>query len=70
MSFCAAESWRFYVKRKKIYSPNFIIGLVITGAMLLLILIGFVHTPYDITKMDSAAKLAAPSFKHLSLIHI
>ncbi len=33
--------------------------------MLLLILIGFVHTPYDITKMDSAAKLAAPSFKHL-----
>ncbi len=65
MSFCAAESWRFYVKRKKIYSPNFIIGLVITGAMLLLILIGFVHTPYDITKMDSAAKLTAPSFKHL-----
>ncbi len=53
------------MKRKKIYSPNFIIGLVITGAMLLLILIGFVHTPYDITKMDSAAKLAAPSFKHL-----
>ena len=33
--------------------------------MLLLILIGFIHTPYDITKMDSAAKLAAPSLKHL-----
>jgi len=32
--------------------------------MLLLILIGFIHTPYDITKMDSAAKLAAPTLAH------
>ena len=61
----AKEKWRFCVKRKKTYSPNFIIGLVISGTMLLLILIGFIHTPYDITKMDSTAKLAAPSLKHL-----
>jgi len=53
------------VKRKKRYAPNFIIGLIITGAMLLLILIGFIHTPYDITKMDSTVKLAEPSLKHL-----
>ena len=53
------------MKRKKTYSPNVIIGFVITGAMLLLILIGFIHTPYDITKMDSSAKLAAPSLRHL-----
>lgn len=53
------------MKRKKSYAPNFIIGFVITGIMLLLILIGFIHTPYDITKMDSSAKLAAPSLKHL-----
>ena len=52
------------MKRKRTYSPNFILGLVITGVMLLLILIGFIHTPYDITKMDSAAKLAAPSLAH------
>lgn len=54
-----------FVKRKKTYSPNFIMGLVITGAMLLLVLAGFIYTPYDITKMDSTAKLAAPSLKHL-----
>jgi len=54
-----------YGVKKKKYSSDFIIGLVITGAMLLLILAGFIHTPYDITKMDSTAKLAAPSLKHL-----
>ncbi|MDE6917725.1 MAG: ABC transporter permease [Lachnospiraceae bacterium] len=53
------------MKRKKTYSPNFVIGLTITCVMLLLILIGFIHTPYDITKMDSSAKLAAPSPAHL-----
>ena len=53
------------MKRKKRYAPNFMIGFVITGAMLVLSLIGFIYTPYDITKMDSFAKLAAPSLKHL-----
>ncbi|MDE6983420.1 MAG: ABC transporter permease subunit, partial [Lachnospiraceae bacterium] len=53
------------MKRKKTYSPSFVIGLTITCVMLLLILIGFIHTPYDITKMDSSAKLAAPSPAHL-----
>lgn len=53
------------MKNKKIYSSSFIIGLIITGVMLLLILMGYVHTPYDIAKMDSTAKLAAPSLKHL-----
>ncbi len=48
------------MKRRKQYSPNLILGLVITGVMLLMILVGFVYTPYDITKMDSTAKLAAP----------
>lgn len=53
------------MEKKRAYSLNFIIGATITGVMLVLILIGFVHTPYDITKMDSTAKLAAPSLKHL-----
>lgn len=51
--------------RKKKYPPNFIIGVVITGIMLLLILMSFFYTPYDTTKMDSASKLAAPSLGHL-----
>ncbi len=52
------------MKRRKQYSPNLILGFVITGIMLLMILVGFVYTPYDITKMDSTAKLAAPSLAH------
>ncbi|MCD8039305.1 MAG: ABC transporter permease [Lachnospiraceae bacterium] len=49
----------------KKYPHNFIIGAVITGIMLLLIIVGFFYTPYDITKMDSASKLAPPSLNHL-----
>lgn len=53
------------MKKRKAYPHDLIIGAVITGILLILIIIGFIHTPYDITKMDSAAKLAAPSLKHL-----
>lgn len=50
---------------KKKYSANFIIGVSITSVMLFLIIMGFFYTPYDITKMNSASKLAAPSLSHL-----
>lgn len=53
------------MKKRKAYPHDLIIGAVITGILLILIIIGFIHTPYDITKMDSAAQLAAPSLKHL-----
>lgn len=53
------------MKKIKAYPKDFIIGAIITGIMLILIIIGFIHTPYDITKMDSTAKLAPPSLKHL-----
>ena len=51
--------------RQKKIPLNFKIGAAITGVMTLLILMSFVYTPYDITKMDSASKLAAPSLAHL-----
>lgn len=51
--------------RQKKIPLNFKIGATITGVMALLILMSFVYTPYDITKMDSASKLAAPSLRHL-----
>lgn len=51
--------------QKRAYSLNWMAGACITGCLLILILVGMIHTPYDITKMDSAAKLAAPSLKHL-----
>lgn len=44
---------------------NFISGAVITGVMLILILVGFIWTPYDPETMDSAGKLSGVSFSHI-----
>jgi peptide/nickel transport system permease protein len=46
-------------------NKNFKAGLVITGFMLLLILVGAFWTPYDPNAMDGSAKMAAPSWQHL-----
>ncbi len=43
----------------------FRMGLVLTAAMLLVILIGIFWTPYDPNAMNGAEKLAPPSFRHL-----
>ena len=47
-------------KKTKFYT-----GLVITGFILILTLWGIIHTPYDPYAMDSSAKFAHVSFKHL-----
>lgn len=44
---------------------NLIIGGILTGGMLLFILIGAIHTPYDPDAMDASAKFAGISWKHL-----
>ena len=51
------------MKKKKNY--NLIIGSIITGAILLLTLIGFIYTPYDPNAMDASAKFAGISFRHI-----
>ena len=51
--------------RNKKYSFNIIAGAAITSVMLFLVVLSFFYTPYEITSMDSASKLAAPTFKHL-----
>lgn len=51
--------------RKKKQNTMFITGCVITGVILLLTLIGFIHTPYDPDQMDAANKLAGISWQHL-----
>ena len=51
------------MKKKKNW--NLIIGGSITVIMLCMILMGFIWTPYDSTKMDSSNKLAAPSLQHI-----
>ena len=52
-------------KKLKSYSPSLILGGIITAVMLLLIIIGFIYTPYDPEKMNSSTKLAAPSLAHI-----
>lgn len=51
--------------RKKKQNTMFITGCVITGVILLLTLIGFIHTPYEPDQMDAANKLAGISWQHL-----
>jgi peptide/nickel transport system permease protein len=48
-------------KTKKL---KFIIGLSITGLIVLMTLVGIIKTPYDPCAMDGAAKLAGISLKH------
>ncbi|MCR5182910.1 MAG: ABC transporter permease [Clostridia bacterium] len=49
----------------KKYNYSLIIGLVLTGALLLFALIGQFWTPYSITETNVALKNAAPSMAHL-----
>lgn len=44
---------------------NLTLGSILTGFVLLFVLVGAVYTPYDPTAMDSASKLAGPSWRHL-----
>lgn len=43
----------------------FYAGLIITGILLLLVLVGVVYTPYDPTAMNAQEKLQGASFRHL-----
>lgn len=45
-------------------NSNLIWGCIFTGAVLLLVLAGLVHTPYDPDAMDAANKNLAPSLSH------
>jgi peptide/nickel transport system permease protein len=50
--------------RNKSYNYNFIVGSVITGIVVLFVLIGFLHTPYDPNAMSASLKNAGPSLMH------
>lgn len=46
-------------------NTNFLIGSIILSLMLILLIVSFFHTPYDVTAMDLAHKLEKPSAEHL-----
>ncbi|MCF0228336.1 MAG: ABC transporter permease, partial [Parasporobacterium sp.] len=50
---------------KKIRNNSLIIGLVITGIMLLIALVGLFWTPYSTTEMSLSLKFGAPSWQHI-----
>lgn len=50
--------------KKKKRNYNFIIGASLTGFVLLFILAGWIHTPYDPELMDSANRFAGVSLAH------
>ena len=43
---------------------NFVIGLAISGLVLVIALLSFVWTPYDVTNLDIGAKLKKPSLEY------
>jgi peptide/nickel transport system permease protein len=49
---------------EKKYNFNFIVGSVITGAIVIFVLIGFFYTPYDPNGMNASLKNMGPSFPH------
>ena len=53
------------MKKRRNRSPYLTAGLILTGVMAALILLGFFWTPYDPTAISGSAKLSAPSFAHL-----
>ena len=51
--------------KTKTRNVKFILGLTLTGIILLMMIAGIVHTPYDPMAMDLSAKLEGVSFKHI-----
>ena len=51
--------------KKIIKDPYLVTGLVITGMILLMIIVGFFWMPYEPTKMNAAEKLQGISAKHI-----
>jgi peptide/nickel transport system permease protein len=57
------ESWAA-LARKALSSRSFVIGFVITVAVVAMALVSYVWTPYDVTKLVVADKLQPPSPAH------
>ena len=50
---------------KYMKDKSFRLGVILTGIVLIVILIGAFWTPYDPNGMNAAAKMSAPSLRHL-----
>lgn len=46
------------------YNSNFIVGCIMVGLVLLFVIIGRIHTPYDPNKMNAALKNMGPTLSH------
>ncbi len=59
----ARESWHDFLA-KAVHNRSFTIGAIITGFVLLMALLSFVWTPFDVTEMDIPGKLKWPNSQH------
>jgi peptide/nickel transport system permease protein len=64
MSAITATSERDSLVRAALRSPNFIVGAAITLVFVLLALVSFVWTPYDVALQNIPNKLKPPSAEH------
>ena len=55
---------RHFILLKALQNRSFLIGLVITAAIALMALISFFWTPYDITRLQVAARMQGLSLSH------
>ncbi|MBR5421241.1 MAG: ABC transporter permease [Lachnospiraceae bacterium] len=46
-------------------NPDLLFGTIFTGILLLIVLVGLIHTPYPTTQMSAADKFAAPGLMHI-----
>ncbi len=53
------------IKRNLKDNPYLLAGIIITGLILLMIIVGLFWTPYDTTAMNSAEKLQGISLRHI-----
>ena len=53
------------MNKTKLQKAKFILGLTLTGIIVLMMIAGIIHTPYDPMAMDPSAKLAGVSWKHI-----
>lgn len=52
------------MEKKRWKNYNFIVGGILTSAILLMVAVGIFYTPYDPNAMDASLKFAGVSFRH------
>ena len=58
------DNWQSFL-RKSLKNRSFLIGAIITLTILLMAMISFFWTPFDVTKLEVANRLKSPGSTHI-----